>query len=102
MFGGKGKSGGRQKLKLTNIVESIDVGVPVRVAYDQWTTYDDFPTFMKKVENVEPDEDDQARSTGRRRSSGRTGSGKPRSSTSGQTSGSCGSPRARRATSTAR
>jgi hypothetical protein len=52
--GGKGKSGGKQKLKLTNIVESIEVGVPLRLAYNQWTTYQDFPTFTKKVENVEP------------------------------------------------
>jgi uncharacterized membrane protein len=50
---GKGKSGGRQKLKVVNIVESIDVGVPVRLAYNQWTQFRDFPTFMKKVENVE-------------------------------------------------
>ena len=55
MFGrGKGKGQSRQKLKLTNIVESVDVGVPVRLAYNQWTSYRDFPTFTKKVENVEP------------------------------------------------
>jgi uncharacterized membrane protein len=58
IFGrGKGKSGGRQKLKMTNIVESIDVGVPVRIAYNQWTQFRDFPTFMKKVENVEQADD---------------------------------------------
>jgi hypothetical protein len=57
--GGKGKSGGKQKLKLTNIVESIDVGVPVRLAYNQWTTYQDFPSFTKKVENASPDANDQ-------------------------------------------
>jgi len=57
MFGGgKGKSGGKQKLKLTNIVESIEVGVPIRLAYNQWTTFQDFPTFTKKVEKAEPDE----------------------------------------------
>jgi uncharacterized membrane protein len=55
MFGRKG--GGQKKLKMTNIVESIDVGVPVRVAYNQWTQFSDFPKFMKKVENVDqPDE----------------------------------------------
>jgi hypothetical protein len=58
MFGGGGKGGGKQKLKLTNIVESIDVGVPIRVAYDQWTTYQDFPTFTKKVEAAQPDDSD--------------------------------------------
>ena len=55
----KGKGGGRQKLKVTNIVESIDVGVPVRLAYNQWTQFRDFPTFMKKVENVEQAEDEK-------------------------------------------
>jgi len=57
--GGKGKGGGKQKLKLTNIVESIEVGVPIRLAYNQWTTYPDFPTFTKKVENADPDEKDE-------------------------------------------
>src|SRR5579859_6991880 len=55
---GKG-GGGRQKLKTTNIIESIDVGVPVSVAYNQWTTWDQFPTFTKKVENASPDENDR-------------------------------------------
>jgi hypothetical protein len=59
VFGGKGKGGGRQKLKLTNIVETIEVGAPVRLAYNQWTTWDQFPTFTKKVENASPDENDQ-------------------------------------------
>ena len=61
LFGGKGKGkgGGGQKLKVTNIVESIDVGVPLRVAYDQWTQFSRFPTFMKKVENVEQAEDEK-------------------------------------------
>jgi uncharacterized membrane protein len=54
---GKRKKDGRQKLKVTNIVESIDVGVPIRVAYDQWTQFREFPTFMKKVENVDQAED---------------------------------------------
>ncbi|GCE37677.1 hypothetical protein Rhow_000409 [Rhodococcus wratislaviensis] len=52
--GGKGK-----KLKLTNIVETIDVGVPVQVAYNQWTQFADFPSFMKKVERVEQESDEK-------------------------------------------
>jgi hypothetical protein len=48
--GGGGKG---QKLKVTNIVEQIDIGAPVSVCYNQWTQFTDFPTFMKKVENVE-------------------------------------------------
>ncbi|WP_175607667.1 SRPBCC family protein [Peterkaempfera bronchialis] len=56
IFGGGGKDGGGKggkKIKVTNIVESIDLGVPVRTVYNQWTQYADFPTFMKKVENVD-------------------------------------------------
>jgi uncharacterized membrane protein len=61
LFGrGGGKDGhGKKQLKLTNIVESIDVGVPVRLAYNQWTQFTEFPTFMKKVESVEQAEDEK-------------------------------------------
>jgi hypothetical protein len=58
-FGGsKGESGGKKKIKLTNIVETIDVGLPLRTTYDLWTRYTDFPTFMKKVESVTQPEDE--------------------------------------------
>lgn len=62
--GGKGKGGGK-KLRLTNIVEQIDVGVPVRLAYDQWTQFADFPKFMKKVEQVEQAADEKLQWTGK-------------------------------------
>ena len=59
VFGrGKGK-GGSKKLKLINIVESVDVGVPVKVAYNQWTQYSDFPKFTKKVENVDSNKNEE-------------------------------------------
>ncbi|MDG4787177.1 SRPBCC family protein [Micromonospora sp. WMMD1102] len=54
-----GGKGGSKKLKVTNIVESIEVGVPVRVAYNQWTQFGDFPSFMKKVETVDADSDEK-------------------------------------------
>ena len=57
--GGKGGKGGGKKLKVTNIVETIEVGVPVRVAYNQWTQYGDFPSFMKKVEQADRDSDEK-------------------------------------------
>ena len=58
--GGKGGKGGRGKgLKVTNIVESIDVGVPIRMAYNQWTQFADFASFMKKVEGVNQEEDNK-------------------------------------------
>ncbi|GAA0714593.1 SRPBCC family protein [Dactylosporangium roseum] len=56
LFGlGRTKS---RKLKVTNIVESVDVGVPVRVAYNQWTEFEDIPRFTKKVEKVDRGRDD--------------------------------------------
>ncbi|GAA3482008.1 SRPBCC family protein [Streptomyces yanii] len=49
--GGKGKrkSSGR---KVMNIIEALDVGVPLRVAYDHWTLYDRFSSFAKGVRDV--------------------------------------------------
>jgi uncharacterized membrane protein len=58
--GGSARGGSKGKsLKVTNIVEGIDVGVPVRLAYNQWTQFGDFPSFMKKVESVEQDGDEK-------------------------------------------
>src|SRR5258705_6005083 len=56
--GGKGGQGGK-KLKLTNIVETLDVGVPLRTTYDLWTQFTDFSSFMKKVENVDQQSDEK-------------------------------------------
>ena len=50
-LGGGGRKG--DALKVTNIVEEIDIGAPVDLVYDQWTRFTEFPKFMKKVENVE-------------------------------------------------
>ncbi|ETT25110.1 hypothetical protein RAJCM14343_0129 [Rhodococcus aetherivorans] len=63
--GGKGKGGGGKKIKLTNIVEQVDVGVPIRLAYDQWTLFADWPKFMKKVEQVEQASDEKLQWTGK-------------------------------------
>src|SRR6185503_10613646 len=35
------------------IEESIEVGVPVSVSYNQWTQFEDFPLFMEGVEHVQ-------------------------------------------------
>ena len=37
---------------MSTIEESIDVEVPVRTAYDQWTQFEEFPRFMDGVESV--------------------------------------------------
>jgi uncharacterized membrane protein len=33
--------------------KSIDVNVPIRTAYNQWTQFEEFPQFMSDVERVE-------------------------------------------------
>jgi len=35
------------------IQETVEVDVPVRTAYDQWTQFEDFPRFMENVEQVQ-------------------------------------------------
>ncbi|WP_327109041.1 SRPBCC family protein [Nonomuraea glycinis] len=60
IFGGGGKKGkSGDKLKVTNIVETIDIGAPVRLVYNEWTQFQSFPSFMKKVENVEQAADEK-------------------------------------------
>jgi hypothetical protein len=44
-------------MKFINIVEELDLPVPRAVAYQAWTQFEEFPSFMKKVENVEQQED---------------------------------------------
>lgn len=38
---------------MSRFEEQITVDVPVRVAYDRWTRFEDFPSFMDGVERVE-------------------------------------------------
>ena len=37
---------------MSTVEQSIDIGVPVRVAYDQWTQFESFPQFMEGIEEV--------------------------------------------------
>ncbi|MGW2175034.1 SRPBCC family protein [Streptomyces sp. NPDC001705] len=52
LTGGKGRKKGGGGQKPTVILEYVDVGVPVRTAYDQWTQYQDFSTFAKGVKSA--------------------------------------------------
>ncbi|WP_086695743.1 SRPBCC family protein [Streptomyces recifensis] len=54
---GKGRKSGGGKSKSVTIVEDIEVGVPVREAYDQWTQFQEFSTFAKGVVSVEKADD---------------------------------------------
>jgi uncharacterized membrane protein len=42
---------------MATIEQSIDVEVPVRTAYDQWTQFEQFPQFMEGVEEVRQTDD---------------------------------------------
>ncbi len=37
---------------MTQIRQSIDINVPLRAAYNQWTQFEDFPRFMEGVHEV--------------------------------------------------
>jgi uncharacterized membrane protein len=37
---------------MSTIEESIEIDVPVRSAYNQWTQFEEFPSFMEGVESV--------------------------------------------------
>jgi uncharacterized membrane protein len=37
---------------MPNVEKHIDVNVPVKVAYNQWTQFEDFPKFMEGVESI--------------------------------------------------
>ena len=38
---------------MATIEKSIDVNVPVRTAYNQWTQFEEFPRFMEGVKSIE-------------------------------------------------
>ncbi|GAA3341311.1 hypothetical protein GCM10017714_24790 [Curtobacterium pusillum] len=37
---------------MPQIIETVDVTVPVRQAYDQWTRFEEFPLFLDEVEKI--------------------------------------------------
>ncbi|HSH82697.1 MAG TPA: SRPBCC family protein [Herpetosiphonaceae bacterium] len=42
---------------MATIQKSIDVEVPVRTAYNQWTQFEEFPQFMEGVEEIKQIDD---------------------------------------------
>jgi uncharacterized membrane protein len=59
LFSGGGKAGEK---KVTNIVEAIDVGLPLRRVYDHWTEFEEFSGFMKGVVEASRSDDDEVTS----------------------------------------
>ena len=49
---GQGGSGRRMPIQ-----QSVDVAVPIKVAYNRWTMFEDWPEFMHRVESVEQVDD---------------------------------------------
>lgn len=42
---------------MSTVEKSIDVDVPVRTAYNQWTQFESFPQFMEGVDRIEQTSD---------------------------------------------
>ncbi|MFI8946387.1 SRPBCC family protein [Streptomyces sp. NPDC053750] len=57
--GGGGSKGGARggSIKATHIMEVVDIGVPLRTVYDQWTRLQDFSGFTKGVRSVSPNDE---------------------------------------------
>ena len=53
--GGSGWGKGRR----LPILRSIDVAAPIETVYNQWTQFEDFKTFMHRVESVDQEEDER-------------------------------------------
>ncbi|MGC9495950.1 SRPBCC family protein [Streptomyces sp. WG7] len=54
--GARGGAGGGS-VKATHIMETVDIGVPLRTVYDQWTRLQDFSGFTKGVRGVSADDE---------------------------------------------
>ena len=37
---------------MSDVIETVEVEVPVRTAYNQWTQFEEFPRFMEGVEEI--------------------------------------------------
>ena len=46
---------------MASITESIELDVPLRTAYNQWTQFEEFPKFMEGIERVEQLDDTHLR-----------------------------------------
>lgn len=55
---------------MSQIIESIDVDVPVRTAYNQWTQFEQFPRFLEHIESITQQDDTHALLAGEHRRPG--------------------------------
>ena len=54
---GGGSKGGKKKTRRLPIQRWTDIAVPVEVAYEKWTNFEEFPKFMHRVLSVEQEDD---------------------------------------------
>ncbi len=76
---------------MSSIDTAIEVDVPVRTAYNQWTQFEEFPRFMEGVREVRQLDDQQL--DWRAEIGGKEKSGAPRSPSRFPTRGSPGRAR---------
>jgi uncharacterized membrane protein len=43
--------------EMGNVTKAVDVNVPIRTVYDQWTQFEEFPAFMEGVTSVTQTDD---------------------------------------------
>ena len=55
--GGKGGMPGVGKGRRMPVQQAVDVAVPIETAYNQWTQFEDWSTFMHRVTNVTQEDD---------------------------------------------
>src|SRR3954469_21598385 len=63
-LGGKGSKGGKSKGvpgvgkgRRMPIQQDIDIGVPLKTAYNQWTQFEEWPKFMHRLEQVSQEDE---------------------------------------------
>ena len=66
---------------MATVEQSIDANVPVRVAYDQWTQFEEFPRFMEGVKSVKQLDDTHLHWSARSQVTRRSGTPRSPSST---------------------
>jgi hypothetical protein len=55
--GGKGGTPGVGKGRRMPVQQAVDVGVPLAVAYNQWTQFEEWPQFMHRIDRVTQEDD---------------------------------------------
>jgi uncharacterized membrane protein YgcG len=57
MAGNKGGTPGVGKGRRMPIQQSVDIGAPIETVYNQWTQFEDWPSFMHRVTRVTQEDD---------------------------------------------